>query len=988
MDVSTREADPLLGRVIADRYEVVSLINAGGMGVVYRAQQRSLDRPVAIKFIHPQFLTSDLSVQRFMDEARAVSRMNHPHVVSVFDFGRTPEADGGYLFLVMELLTGPDLAKVLAHEPILSIPRVVSIVTQTLDALAEAHHLGIVHRDVKPENIVLEPTRSGQEHVKVIDFGIAKIGPVAPGTSGGYVSGTRAVEGQDSRRSSGTPSYMAPEQIQGVAGPSVDIYSAGVMLYEMLVGHLPPSPAELASDPSAAQRLDPRKAAPRRGIPEVLATACVGALHLDPARRYPDAQTFANAIRSATSSISSDRYEVFERPAAAPAAKRALSATLPAISAREGDGMLSIPSTSGTEGRKASPLPLVGREDELVWACGLLASDNPPPAIALWGRSGIGRTRLAREVAAIAERDGALVVSVGLPPRPSNEVGYIGLRHVVRALSGLTPAELMDERAIGAVDRWALTGLRVLFSKAKPPAEPNNSQRTAEAALAWGMKRAVSRSEARRVVLVIDDLDRLDGASFLALREHLEVSPVPGVTVLVTSAHMPTVLQLSGVRERGLRGLSRGGARAMLAALGVQAELPRTDDDIEPLYVFQVAAMDPADARSLPESLHELVGLRMQGLSVGQRRILQALALVGVQHVESLRSMLVHPGDLDSALEWLIQGAWIERSGAHVLLRHALYGEVALSGAAPSTIAAIHKAAAHQLRDARPLAELRAYHAIQGAADFEAFVMQEDVARARSARGDTDGAITALTRARDAARVQVQLGETEAASAALGVFGKRLGAALCAARRFDEAKDVLDDVLRLATPRALTRVAALEQLATIARHCGRATEAVERLREGLAIAGATNDEKLVQRLEEAIERLEQGGSLPPAPTTSPPPSGIRVVLIVEDDPAIREGLQAVLEAEGYTAFGAANGREALALIPKRPRPGLIMLDLMMPEMDGWELLEVLSADPDLASIPTVVVSAVSDLNPLTASRVLRKPVEVGKLLSVVEEFCA
>ncbi len=247
----TTDTDPLLGRIIAERYEIVSLINAGGMGVVYRAKQRSLDRPVAIKFVHPQFLSSEVSVQRFMEEARAVSRMNHPHVVSVFDFGRTPQTEGGYLFLVMELLTGPDLAKVLGHERLLPIRRVTSIVVQTLEALAEAHHLGIVHRDVKPENIVLEPRRTGQDHVKVIDFGIAKVG----------------AEGDDAGISCGTPSYMAPEQKAGIVAPSVDVYAAGVVLFEMLVGHLPPKEAPPMSDVGSMIHLDPRRAARGRGIP-------------------------------------------------------------------------------------------------------------------------------------------------------------------------------------------------------------------------------------------------------------------------------------------------------------------------------------------------------------------------------------------------------------------------------------------------------------------------------------------------------------------------------------------------------------------------------------------------------------------------------------------------------------------------------------------------------------------------------------------------
>src|SRR3954470_18982250 len=132
-------ADPLAGKTIADRYEVTSLINVGGMGRVYRANQRSLGREVAIKFIHPHLTGSDVLAQRFMTEAQAASRLNHPHVVSIFDFGQTLEAEGGYLFLVMELLSGVDLGTILRREGPPSFARAVTILGQTLEALAEAH---------------------------------------------------------------------------------------------------------------------------------------------------------------------------------------------------------------------------------------------------------------------------------------------------------------------------------------------------------------------------------------------------------------------------------------------------------------------------------------------------------------------------------------------------------------------------------------------------------------------------------------------------------------------------------------------------------------------------------------------------------------------------------------------------------------------------------------------------------------------------------
>ncbi|MEZ4295940.1 MAG: response regulator [Polyangiaceae bacterium] len=676
-----------------------------------------------------------------------------------------------------------------------------------------------------------------------------------------------------------------------------------------------------------------------------------------------------------------------------PAARRVSSTTLPAVSSGRGDGG-SAASEAGEGGgeagaRKVGTAALVGREKDLAWARDLICHERAPAAVALWGRAGIGRTRLVREVAAACEAEGAVLpVPVVLPPPPSDEVGYIGLRHVVRALSGLTPAELMDDRAVSPVDRWALTGLRVLFSRAKLPADPQTARRAAEAALSWAMVRAAKRAGGRRVLLVLDDLDRLDGASLLALRDRLQGAPVEPVTVLVSSQHARTVVLLPGVRERMLRGLAPDEAAAMLAELAPEAQMPRVDDDVAPLTVVQIAVMGGIDGALSPSGLEEVVARRVAGLSMVERRILQALAVVGVQHIDNLGALLRHPGDLEAQTESLVEAGWVDRRGAHLLLRHRLYGTVALSVAPAGTVAALHKAAAHQLRDARQLSELRAYHAIQGAADFEAFVMLEDVARLRSARGDEDGAISALSRAVSAARVQVMLGETAAASAALGVFGRKLATALVNANRIEEAQAVLDEVLRVAEPRALTRAAVLEQLATIAEVLDRPLEAEQRRREALAIAERTDDQKLKERLREAVAGLGPDSKRAEQRPSSPPVVGARPVLIVEDDRSIREGLQSVIESEGYQAFGAGNGREALDLLRRIPRPGLILLDLMMPVMSGWEVLEALRADEEFATIPVVVVSAVSERTQVAASRVLRKPVEVGKLLGIVEELCA
>lgn len=223
-------ADPLVGSVLAGRFRILGPIGRGGMGRVYLADQISMKRRVAVKVIRAETLsgTSDRPnlVQRFRREALAVSRLQHPNTVRVFDYGNSDE---GLLFIAMELLVGPTLAKVLFKEKRLSAERTVHLAIQMCKSLSEAHEQGVVHRDLKPENIILTQVAGERDFVKVLDFGLAKV----------------AIPGSDSTLTrkgvvAGTPIYMAPEQGYGQpVGPATDLYALGVILYHCLTGRVP-----------------------------------------------------------------------------------------------------------------------------------------------------------------------------------------------------------------------------------------------------------------------------------------------------------------------------------------------------------------------------------------------------------------------------------------------------------------------------------------------------------------------------------------------------------------------------------------------------------------------------------------------------------------------------------------------------------------------------------------------------------------------------
>ncbi|MFO0684360.1 MAG: serine/threonine-protein kinase [Sandaracinus sp.] len=222
--------DPLIGRVLQDRYRVVRKLGEGGMGAVYEGEHLLIKKRVAIKLLHPQFASSGEIVARFHQEALAATAIGHEHIVEVNDMGRTPE---GAIFMVLEFLQGTDFAGVLEKEPRLSIGRAVHIVRQVLSGLAAAHAKGIVHRDLKPENIFLVRRTSDPDFVKVLDFGISKFQDASGGSAGRAATKTGSIMG--------TAYYMSPEQAQGkkTVDHRTDLWAVGVILYKALAGRYP-----------------------------------------------------------------------------------------------------------------------------------------------------------------------------------------------------------------------------------------------------------------------------------------------------------------------------------------------------------------------------------------------------------------------------------------------------------------------------------------------------------------------------------------------------------------------------------------------------------------------------------------------------------------------------------------------------------------------------------------------------------------------------
>jgi hypothetical protein len=296
MSVGAKNLDQNIGRVVADRFEVLSLIGSGGMGSVYRARQVGLDRPVALKLLKEEASWDPDTVTRFHREAKAMSLLQHGNTVRVFDFGQTAD---GTLFLAMELLEGETLTKRVNREGCLDPVLAIRVVQQVLRSLHEAHSKGIVHRDLKPDNIVLAGVDGHAEPVvKVLDFGIAKV-----------FEGENQFDQLETQAGTvfGTPRYMSPEQAQGKSlDPRSDLYSVGVLLYQLLTG-VPPFQDEEAVVVMAKHIRDkpepPIKVAPTRPISTSLNRAVLKALEKDPSRRFQDATEFARGLEKCIKDI-------------------------------------------------------------------------------------------------------------------------------------------------------------------------------------------------------------------------------------------------------------------------------------------------------------------------------------------------------------------------------------------------------------------------------------------------------------------------------------------------------------------------------------------------------------------------------------------------------------------------------------------------------------------------------------------------------------
>jgi serine/threonine protein kinase/tetratricopeptide (TPR) repeat protein len=635
----------LVGRVLGDKFRLTACIGIGGSGAVYKADQIALGRTVAVKLLNEELSADAKMIRRFRDEATSASRLNHPNCVSIIDYGQSTD---GLLYLAMEYVKGPTLTQLLVNENPLAVDRVIDIVMQALAGIEEAHLAGVVHADLKADNIILDQRRAGVDVVKIVDFGIARL-----------VTGVRD---PDDRSISGTPEYMAPEVISG-AVPSFasDVYAVGIILYELLAYKTPffaGSTTEILANHLKA--MIPSLQTRREQVSKELDAIVAKALAKHPQDRFAS----AGEMRLALAALQVKKSRTFTQSDKCTACGKPMSASFKfcpecgAARRRISQPVEAVPPPPP----EVLPLPFIGRDKELQ----TLFTHMRRPAgkdngLLVTGHEGTGRSALLRHAYNTIREETRVIYIITSDPS-GLAAPFYPIRSLLAAVLQLpavsSELELRDSILSLGLNERDVPGIAQLFGHPTTLLELEPPVRRRE--MVWSTLRALERAAMMSAVTIVcEDIDRFDHPSLEILRRATEVTelalpPLVMTTTTTFGAHWPLSvprLEIGALEANDLSRIVETLEKAGLKGLPPVQTLFQTTRAF-PGHIEHVVRylLEGGKAEDTTTSLPDLVSARLSLQKKETRDVLQAAAVLGVEpQLDLLRAML--PGEgLETAL--------------------------------------------------------------------------------------------------------------------------------------------------------------------------------------------------------------------------------------------------------------------------------------------------------------------------------------------------
>lgn len=699
--------DHLIDRVIASKFRIRRCVGLGASGAVFQADQMALGRTVAVKFLKPELAADTRIVNRFHDEALAASRLNHPNTVSIIDYGQTPD---GLLYLAMEFLRGRTVTQLLEREFPLPPERIAGIVAQVLSGLEEAHHVGVIHADLKADNIIVERRRGDWDLAKVVDFGVARI------------VGVTHMDESD-KTICGTPEYMAPELITGNDPTSAsDIYAVGILLYELLTGVTPFGDSARVMDILTRHYKEvpvrPSQRCPDMAIDSALEALAMVALEKKADDRFTSATEFRREIENARAPRVLSSAEVARCMAcgavSAASFKFCPECGTPRRSKRETLVELQAPEPPGDD-RGLFPLPFVGRGGELERVRAFATGATDAAMMQVVSPAGGGRTRVVREVCGRIAGEVTSFVAHADPTGLASP--FYPIRAVVAAVLEL-PGVCTYEQLEAAIDsrglsRRDLPGIAELLGhegelwQLEPPVRRREL-------LASTTRVLRSAGDSGRALLVFEDVELYDNPSQELLRRLGETTTgADSIRVIVTNGPAFAERWDPRVDRCDLPPLDETAAVALMArasdlgqAVDVTPERLVELTGGSPGTVTQLLRYLPAggSADDPPEGAADLIAARLGHLPHQALAVAQAAAVFGseVDHT-MLETALAHDMSveaIDEAITVLADHGILTDDAPILSFDSRLVRDVVYDATPADVRRALHETAAASLSDA------------------------------------------------------------------------------------------------------------------------------------------------------------------------------------------------------------------------------------------------------------------------------------------------